>query len=117
MYLDSVSTTFSQVANTLKTVEWFNAALFPVAIFKARSFKKLIGDQYQANGTLTIRDKTVPVVLNFSLDEYGPQSAKVTGSTMIKRTKFGIGQGEWLSTAVVKDEVQVNFVLEAISKS
>src|SRR5690606_34605918 len=65
VYLDSVSTTFSQVAKTLKTVEWFNAVSFPVAIFKASSFKKLMGDQYQANGTLTIRDKTVPVVLNF----------------------------------------------------
>lgn len=112
----SVSTSYKDVETTLKTPEWFSTKLFPNAVFKASQFKKTGNNAYQANGTLTIRDKTVPIVLNFILDEYTQTKAHATGGTVLKRTAFDVGIGEWAKTDEVKDDVKVDFVLSAVKK-
>lgn len=114
--MNSVSTSYADIANTLKTADWFNAVKFPNAIFKANDFTKTGNNTYQANGTLTIRDKVVPIVLSFTLDEFSNTKAKAHGSTILKRTEFGVGQGEWNKTDAVKDEVSVGFMVEAMKK-
>ena len=114
--MNSVSTSYSDFTSTLITDDWFNVKLFPEAIFEATQFKKIGDNQYQTTGTLTIRDKTVPVILSFESKELSKTKAFVNGSTTLKRTLFGIGQGEWADTDAVKDNVQVNFDITAIMK-
>lgn len=111
--IGSISTSYGEVADTLKTPDWFNATAFPQAIFKAHSFTKTGNNTYQADGTLTIRDKTLPVKLTFSLEEYSDTHARAKGTTTIKRTLFGLGKGEWAKTSDIKDDVQVSFELIA----
>lgn len=112
----SVSTSYAEVQDALKTPAWFNVKVFPQAVFKANSFTKTGDKTYEAKGTLTIRDKTQPVVLTFSLDDYSATNANVKGSTTLKRTQFGVGQGEWAATDGVKDDVKVDFVLKTVKK-
>ena len=114
--MGSVSASYQDMAATLTAPDWFNVKLFPQAIFKANSFTKTGDKTYQAKGTLTIRDKTAPVILVFTLDDYSPEKALVKGSTTIKRTTFGVGQGDWASTDNVKDDVTINFIISAIKK-
>lgn len=66
--------------------------------------------------TPTIRDKSVPVTLTFSAEELALNKQQVIGSTVIKRSTFGVGQGEWASTDEVKDEVTVKFKVVAVRK-
>lgn len=113
---DSVSTSYGEIADTLKTADWFNVKVFPQAVFTANNFTKTGDKTYQANGTLTIRNKTLPVTLIFNLDEYAATKAHATGSTTIKRTLFGVGQGDWSSTDQIKDDVQINFALTTEKK-
>ncbi len=114
--LNSVTTSYSDIATTLKTADWFNVAMFPQAVFKANDFTKTGNNTYQANGTLTIRNKTVPIVLNFTLENYSETKASAKGSTELKRSLFGVGQGEWAKTDAVKDEVKVDFRVSAVRK-
>ncbi len=109
----SVSTSYGDVATTLKTPDWFNVAQFPKAVFTADHFTQTAKDSYAATGTLTIRDKTVPVTLNFSLKHYSPEGFVAVGSTTIQRLSFGVGQGDWSKTDSIKDNVQVEFTLKA----
>lgn len=112
----SVTTSFSDIADTLKTSEWFDVKLFPQAIFEANAFTETAPDTYEANGTLTIRNKSLPVTLSFQGKETSDTTAQVKGQTLLKRTQFDIGQGEWAETDEIKDEVQVNFELIATKK-
>ncbi len=112
----SISSSYNELSDTLKSSEWFNTNLFPQAVFQSSGFTKTGDKTYQAKGTLTIRDKTQPIVLNFTQEEYSPTKAKMTGNTTIKRTAFGVGQGEWSDTKAVKDDVQVNFTVSATKK-
>lgn len=112
----SISDPYNQLSDTLKSADWFNTNLFPQAVFQSTGFTKTGDKTYQAKGTLTIRDKTQPVVINFSQQEYSQTKAKMMGSTTIKRTAFGVGQGEWSDTKAVKDDVQINFTISATNK-
>ena len=110
---DSITTSYKTLQDTLKTADWFNVKQFPQAEFIAQSFTKTGSNTYTANGKLTLKGKTQPVVLNFTLQEYSPTHAVVKGQTQINRRDFDIGQGEWASTAQIKDQVQIAFVIVA----
>jgi polyisoprenoid-binding protein YceI len=112
----SLADPYNQLADTLKGSDWFNVKLFPQAVFEAHQFVKTGDKTYDANGTLTIRDKTLPLTVHFTQEEYSATKARMKGSATLKRTAFGVGQGEWASTDAVKDEVKVDFVVTATKK-
>lgn len=114
--IGSLTTGDPEIAQTLQTPDWFSAKLFPQAVFAANNFTKTGDKTYQAKGTLTIRDKTVPTTVSFVLEEYSPTKALVKGTAAIKRNDFGVGKGEWSSTDVVKNDVKVNFQITATKK-
>lgn len=112
----SVLTSYAEVGDALKSDVWFDVKLFPQAVFKASRFIKTKENTYEAQGNLTIRDKTIPVTLLFTIKDYSAKHAKVEGATVLKRRDFGVGSGEWESTDTVKDDVDVKFVINAIPK-
>ena len=113
----SLSTAYGDLTTTLLTSDWLSIKLFPTAEFKAIQFKKTGEKSYLAIGTLKIRNKIQPIIISFSEEETGVKDkVRIKGSTALKRTVFGVGQGEWASTKEVKDEVAVNFVVTAVRK-
>jgi polyisoprenoid-binding protein YceI len=114
--MNSVDASYAEIKNTLLTPDWFNVKVFPKAEFKSTEFTKTGDNSYQAVGTLNIRDKSAPVILNFHSSFPTPNKGVVEGSASIKRNAFGVGQGEWTSTEQIKDEVTVNFKVTAIKQ-
>jgi len=112
--LNSVTTAYKEVGDTLKTSSWFDVKLFPNATFSANQFEKIGTNTYQAKGTLNLRDKSLPVILTFILDEYDTTKAHVKGFTTLSRTAFGVGQGDWAKTSEIKDDVKVDFVVSGV---
>ena len=69
--------------------DFFNAENFPTAVFQADI--NLTDTGYVADGTLTIKDQSVPISLPFDLTLDG-DTAQMNGSTTLDRRNFGIGQ-------------------------
>ena len=93
--------------------EWKNSAKVSASTGEVTK----TGDKtYKAEGTLTIRDKTQPVTLTFKEEENTVSKGRIKGSTTLKRTDFGVGQGEWADTKAIKDEVLVEFEVTATKK-
>lgn len=111
--MQSMFTSYAEIASTLKTEDWFDIKAFPKAIFESHDFTETSPNHYEANGTLTIRDKTLPIKLSFEAETLGKTKTrvKVKGRFIVKRTAFGVGQGEWADTSAVKDNVDVYFVI------
>ncbi|WP_131781059.1 YceI family protein [Legionella gresilensis] len=105
----SLSASYHDLITMLLSADWFDVKKFPIANFKATHFNKVNKNTYTADGLLTIRNKTVPTILTFTADENNRGYTVVEGNTTIKRTLFGVGQGEWSDVSTVKDEVQINF--------
>lgn len=114
--VNSVSTSYKDLEDTLRTADWFGVDIFPTAVFEANQFVKIDEKNYQAKGKLTIRDKSLPLDVKLMLAEYSGNKARVTGSTKLKRSQFGVGRGEWGSLEEVKDEVNVNFTITAVKQ-
>ncbi|HYE45295.1 MAG TPA: YceI family protein [Caulobacter sp.] len=96
----------------LSEPKWFSAKAFPKAVFRTTGFKALGGGRYQANGTLTLRGRTRPLTLPFSLVITG-DTAKMNARISVSRLAFGVGQDEWKKTDVIPDPVTVTVSLTA----
>jgi polyisoprenoid-binding protein YceI len=114
--MNSLSVTYAELATILITPEWFNVKAFPKAEFKSTKFNKINDTTYEAIGTFTIKNKSVPAALTFTAKESPKNHIIVEGHTVIKRLAFGIGEGEWESTDVIKDDVSVTFKIAAERK-
>lgn len=114
--INSISASYSELKDTLINPEWFNVKMFPKAEFKSNQIEKTGDKSYQAKGILTIRDKSEPVTLTFTSEQPDANKGIVVGNTTIKRTQFGVGQGDWSSTKEIKDEVTINFKVVGIKK-
>ncbi|KTD35227.1 putative YceI-like family protein [Legionella moravica] len=115
--MTSITASYADITTTLEAPDWFDVKAFPKAEFKATQFNKIGEKTYEADGILTIRDKSAPVTLTFTAEESPKNHALVNGTASIKRSTFGVGQGEWASTDAIKDEVTVAFKITANRKN
>jgi polyisoprenoid-binding protein YceI len=91
---------------------WFNSKAFPVATFTASNFQALGGGRFQAPGQLTLKGKTRPITLPFTL-KADASGGSFSGSFILRRSDFQIGEGEWATFDIVSNDVVVQFQLLA----
>lgn len=113
----SIKTSFAEAAETLKTTAWLASAAFPKATFSANKFTKIASDKFRAEGDLTLKGKTLPLIFNFVFEENAKAGAQASGSVLIKRSDFEVGDKDPAKANDVRDEVLVNFVIEAVRKN
>ena len=89
---------------------WFGVAKFPQATFQSTTVKGLGGGKFEVAGKLTIKGNSQDVLVPLQLTQAGGTTT-ASGSFMIKRLVFKIGEGEWSDTSMVADDVQVKFKL------
>ena len=91
---------------SLKGADFFNVPKFPQARFSAVGFRSLGGNQYAADGTLSLRGASKPVTLTFT---WTPGARPVlTGKATVRRLDFGVGGGDWADTDLIPNEVAVS---------
>ena len=108
--VNSVNTGEPDRDTHLKSADFFDAAKYPVIIFKSTSFEKQTDKTYKVTGNLTFHGITKPVVLE-AIANYGTHPMnkksiagfKITGT--IKRTDFGIATTT--PSAMLGDEVAI----------
>ncbi|MBB6125150.1 cytochrome b561/polyisoprenoid-binding protein YceI [Sphingobium subterraneum] len=110
--LASASTDDSQRDEMLQGGDFFDTAAHPQAVFTSSAIRSLGGDRYKADGSLQLHGVSKPVTLSFTLKIDG-DTAKVTGSSRLDRTKFGVGTGEWAATDQIAAPVSVDFAFSA----
>lgn len=92
--------------DALKSGDFFNVVKFPQARFAATGFRSLGGNQYAADGMLTLRGAGKPLTLTFT---WTPGARPVlTGKATVRRLDFGVGSGDWADTDLIPNEVAVS---------
>ncbi len=123
MDLRSVDSQDSERDNTMRGGDFFDVTRFPRAHYVSRHIEKT-STGYSAIGSLTLRGVTrdVPIQFTFaasgtaandagSESRSGSSGATLSGTALVKRLDFGVGQGEWKSTAWVGNDVRITFKL------
>jgi polyisoprenoid-binding protein YceI len=77
----------------LQGADFFASSTNPTAIWRSTKVIQAGPGRYRATGTLTIRGKSRPQAITFTLGGKDPER-HVVGSASIDRTAFGIGSGE-----------------------
>jgi polyisoprenoid-binding protein YceI len=92
--------------STLSSGDFFNVAKFAQARYTASKFRALGGNQYAADGNLSLRGVSKPVTLTFT---WTPGAQPVlSGKATVKRLDFGVGSGDWADTSNIPNEVAVS---------
>ena len=89
---------------------YFDAAIFPTATFTADI--KPDGENFVAEGTLTIKDVTMPIAMPFTLD-LADDVATMAGSVTLNRIDYAIGATAQPSEANLAFGVDVTVALTA----
>ena len=92
--------------------DWFNTAAFPQAHFESGAIKALGDNKFEVSGKLTIKGKTIDVVVPSSFKEEGEKGI-FAGSFTIRRGDFAIGEGSWSTFDIVANDIQVKFTITA----
>ena len=89
---------------------WFDSKKLGQAVFTSSAIKSLGGNRFEVAGKLSMKglqkDLSVPVAL---VQDKGLTTA--SGSFVLKRLDFKIGDGEWSDTSMVANEVTVKLKL------
>lgn len=101
----------------LRSADFFEADKYPEITFKSTRVEAAGKDKLKVTGDLTVKGKTLPAVLDVTINKIGEQPmAKVAAagfdaSTTLKRTDFGLG----MAAPGVSDEVTIRITTEALA--
>lgn len=104
--LASAGTANEDRDETLHGPEFFHSTSFPQARYRASTFRHLGGNDYAADGTLSLRGVSRPVTLTFRWTP-GPQPV-LNGKATVNRLDFGIGAGDWADLELIPNAVAVS---------
>ena len=110
--MNSANANDAERTDALPGKEWFHVSKFPTAKFKASDFTHIGDDKYLANGRLTIREQSHPILLPFTL-KIENNLGVMDGALTLNRTAYKIGTGMWAGEDWVAHKVDVKIHLEA----
>ncbi len=109
--LASVNTEYQERDEYLVGEEWFNVAEYPRAEFLATGFTPDANGEFQTTAQLTLHGQTRELPMQFRFD-----GQRLTGSTIIDRGEFQVGQGMWASDDMVSVKVGVQIDVSFLPK-
>jgi len=122
--VNSIDTDNQKRDGHLRSDDFFNAQQYPAITFQSNEIVQTADNQFVARGELTIKDVTRDVELPFTLlgiqdhpMRDGVQLAGIKLNYTLDRNTYNVGVGDWVSDAVVGDEVDITATLELNSAS
>lgn len=108
--MDSVAFDAPELTAEAQRAVWLDTAKYPQALFQSTAIREAGSGLYEMIGRLTLKGQTHEVTVPVSLTQSGA-SGTATGSFMLQRSDFRIGEGEATDPSLVAREVQVRFRL------
>jgi len=106
--LASVSIGTAETEAELAKPGWFDTSRFPQASFTSSRVKLAGPGRFDVTGTLALKGASRELTVPVTLFQAGP-STTASGSFVIRRLDYRIGDGDWSDPSLVADDVQVRF--------
>ncbi|WP_240624562.1 cytochrome b/b6 domain-containing protein [Aurantiacibacter odishensis] len=98
--------------NMLRGGDFFDTASFPQGVWRSTAVRRVSGNRYEADGTLSLKGISRSQRITFTLQGSGNRRS-VQGSATIDRNAFSVGTGT--SAENLAGSVQVTFAFDATS--
>lgn len=113
--LASVSTRLQDANSMLPGADFFNVEKFPQAKFISTAFSQTTENNFEGQGTLSIRGQEKPVTLKIKFTSTS-SGATLDANTTLNRLDFNIGSGDWKDADLISHEVPIYAHLELMPK-
>ena len=108
--LSSFNAGGEELQDEAKGKDWFNTKLYPSANFVSESVKVVSSGNLEIHGSLTMKGKSVPVLVAAKYQAQGKQMV-FDATFQLLRLDYALGTGTWSDTAAVANEVPVKVIL------
>jgi cytochrome b561/polyisoprenoid-binding protein YceI len=108
----SVETHDDDRDDMLQDTEWFDSENYPEVGYFASRFTRNTEGHYEALGALTVKGRTFPVNLRFTVSR-DTGTFVLDGTAKLDRLALDLGTGEWSDTSWIGRFVTVNVHVEA----
>lgn len=101
-----VTTSNADYDTSMRGSDFLDVGKFSQARYTATKFRSLGGNQYAADGTLSLHGVSKPVTLTFTW----AAGAKpvLAGKATVQRLDFGVGAGDWADTSLIPNAIAVS---------
>jgi polyisoprenoid-binding protein YceI len=117
---ESIITDDAGAAAIARQSNWLNVVRYPEILFHSRGIRSLGGNQYVADGVLSLKGISRPLSVPFTWTDAG-SAARLHGKIKIRRSTYGIGGDSVGSTSpiapAIGDEVAVSFTISLFRTS
>lgn len=83
--------------------DWLDKVRAPLATFQSASISALGVGRFEAKGSLSIKNVTRPITLQFASTDQADGKTLITSEFKINRSEFGVGTGVWNQVGVVSE--------------
>ena len=115
----SINTKNERRDGHLMTADFFEAETYPNISFTSEKIVSTGDNNFEAHGKLTIKEVTTDFVMPFTLlgvmDSPFQENTLIAGFTSefsLMRNDYGVGTGDWVSDAIIGDEIKVKVDVE-----
>lgn len=105
---DSVDFAAPEITAEAQRAVWLDTAKHPQALFQSSGIKAAGNGRYEMTGRLTLKGESHDMVVPVTFAQSGA-NATASGTFVVKRNDFRIGEGEWTDASLLAYEVQVRF--------
>lgn len=106
--VSSLTTASEEADAVAMDKDWLDMGHARYATFRSSSFRALGGGRFEADGQLSLRNRSRALVLQFTSVDQPSGRTLITSDFVIHRSDFGIGGGEWNAPGVVAEDIPVN---------
>jgi polyisoprenoid-binding protein YceI len=115
----SINTKNERRDGHLQSADFFQSDMYPYITFSSDNIVSTGDNNFEAYGTLTIKDVSTDFVMPFTLlgimDSPWQENTLIAGfesEFSLLRNDYNVGTGDWISDAVVGDEIKVMIDVE-----
>ena len=119
----SINTKNARRDGHLQSKDFFQSDLYPYITFSSDKIISTGDNNFEAHGTITIRDISTDFILPFTLlgimDSPRREDTLIAGlesEFSLLRSDYNVGAGDWISDAVVADEIKVKINVEVTTQ-
>ena len=115
----SINTKNERRDGHLQSADFFQSDIYPYITFSSEKIVSTGANNLEAHGTLTIKDVSTDFVMPFTLlgimNSPRQENILIAGfesEFSLLRNDYNVGAGDWISDAVVADEIKVKIDVE-----
>ena len=105
--IDSVVINYKKYRDLLLGPIFFNSSQYPLALLDTKKFSYEDENDLALNIELTIKGISKMTEANIKIKKHANDVVQIIGTSEFSRTEFGIGEGNWRNTSILKDRINI----------